>query len=169
MRLFLFFFVLVLCSCAGPKKVGANYSDTVSPLKITHESVVAGVYIDNEFAGHTPLLVSVSLGEHRVVMNYSGQIIYDSTITVTDGYNRNSKSLLAGGGVAGFASALLISGPTGVLLAPIPFLISGYGAKFLAQHIHVTNVFGYNAEECSFASLSEAKMQMYSMKNMFFY
>lgn len=146
MPLLLFFIAFALCGCAGSTKVvNPDYSGTRGRVEITHETMTAAVSIDNEYVGSTPLRVSLPPGEHRIVMNCGGKIVFDSTITVSDDYERNSMALRMGGLVAGFASFLLISGPVAFFVAPVVFLAGETGTDFLVDNVHVSSVSGYNA------------------------
>lgn len=71
--------VLLLCSCAGTMAVDlTKESDKGSGLvHINNKWGSAAVFIDNEFVGGTPLAVSLPLGEHRIVMNYGGNLDHD--------------------------------------------------------------------------------------------
>lgn len=146
MPLLLFIIAFALCSCAGTTKVvESDYTGATGTIDILHKNAVVAVAIDNKHVGNTPLRVELPVGEHRVVMNYGGKIVFDSTITVQDDYERNSAAMRMGGIVAGFASILLISAPAGIIIAPIPFLIGELGSDVFIPNVRVSSMSGYNA------------------------
>lgn len=139
--------MFLLCSCAGPKTV-VFAKDSEEPTGIVHidnKWGVTAVFIDNEFAGNTPLYVSLPQGEHRVVMNYGGKIVHDTTIVVTDDYERNGNAAIMGGIIGSFITVLLVPFPANLLAGSLPMIVAGASMGMNVDDVVVNTREGYNA------------------------
>lgn len=139
--------MFLLCSCAGPKTV-VFAKDSEEPTGIVHidnKWGVTAVFIDNEFAGNTPLYVSLPQGEHRVVMNYGGKIVHDTTIVVTDDYERNGNAAIMGGAIGSFITVLLVPFPANLLAGSLPMIVAGASMGMNVDDVVVNTREGYNA------------------------
>lgn len=139
--------MFLLCSCAGPKTV-VFAKDSEEPTGIVHidnKWGVTAVFIDNEFAGNTPLYVSLPQGEHRVVMNYGGKIVHDTTIVVTDDYERNGNAAIMGGIIGSFITVLLVPFPANLLAGSLPMFVAGASMGMNVDDVVVNTREGYNA------------------------
>ena len=139
--------MFLLCSCAGPKTV-VFAKDSEEPTGIVHidnKWGVTAVFIDNEFVGNTPLYVSLPQGEHRVVMNYGGKIVHDTTIVVTDDYERNGNAAIMGGAIGSFITVLLVPFPANLLAGSLPMIVAGASMGMNVDDVVVNTREGYNA------------------------
>ena len=117
---------LLLYGCAGTDKViRKNNDDVLGRVYITNGSGATAVFIDDSFVGNTPIDVKLSVGEHHLIMNLFGNVVLDTTIIVTDDYNRNTNAGVVGGLIAGFIPLLLVPFPINMLLAPLYTRIVG--------------------------------------------
>ena len=139
--------MFILCSCAGTRTVDFA-KDSEEPTGIVHidnKWGVTAVFIDNEFAGNTPLYVSLPQGEHRVVMNYGGKIVHDTTIVVTDDYERNGNAAIMGGAIGSFITVLLVPFPANLLAGSLPMIVAGASMGMNVDDVVVNTREGYNA------------------------
>ena len=139
--------MFILCSCAGPKTVdfAKDSNDLKGIVHIDNKWGVTAVFIDNEFAGNTPLYVSLPQGEHRVVMNYGGKIVHDTTIVVTDDYERNGNAAIMGGAIGSFITVLLVPFPANLLAGSLPMFVAGASMGMNVDDVVVNTREGYNA------------------------
>jgi len=80
------------------------------------------------------------VGEHRITLNHLGNVIYDSTIVVTDEYDRNTTTALVGGIVGGFVPFLLLPFPLNLMSILVPPLAT-YTADQLSTEKIIVNDF----------------------------
>ena len=103
--------MFLLCNCAGTRTVDLtkDSKNAAGLVHIDNKWGATAVFIDNEFVGSTPLAVSLPLGEHRIVMNYGGKIVHDTTLVITDDYERNGDAAIMGGIIGSFIGGWLMS------------------------------------------------------------
>lgn len=158
------FFVVILLSfllygCAGTDKViRKNNDDVLGRVYITNGSGAAAVFIDDSFVGNTPIDVKLSVGEHHLIMNLFGNVVLDTTIIVTDDYNRNTNAGVVGGLIAGFIPLLLVPFPINMLLAPLSTWIVGSNVtKFNKDKIAREPYKEYNVKSESLQKFTDTK------------
>ena len=136
--------MFILCSCAGTRTVdfAKDSNDPKGMVHIDNKWGVTAVFIDNEFAGNTPLYVSLPQGEHRIVMNYGGKIVHDTTIVVTDDYERNGNAAIMGGAIGSFVTVLLVPFPANLLAASFPMIVAGASMRLNVDDVVI------NAHQC---------------------
>ncbi|MBR4915536.1 MAG: hypothetical protein IKZ45_00420 [Fibrobacter sp.] len=139
--------MFILCSCAGTRTVdfAKDSNDPKGMVHIDNKWGVTAVFIDNEFAGNTPLYVSLPQGEHRIVMNYGGKIVHDTTIVVTDDYERNGNAAIMGGAIGSFVTVLLVPFPANLLAASFPMIVAGASMRLNVDDVVINTRQGYSA------------------------
>ena len=112
----------LLYGCAASGNVPENISGTEPKGKVHIVNALGGaaVKIDDNLVGSTPMDVVLPVGEHRLTLNYLGKVILDSTIVVTDDYERNMNTALVGSIVGGFVPFLLIPFPMNLVSLVVP-------------------------------------------------
>ena len=112
-------FLLYGCASGNMAKNMPNKGPKGKVL-ITNALGNAAVSMNGIPIGTTPLNASLPVGEHRITLNHMGKIIYDSTIVVTDDYDRNTTTAFVGGIVGGFIPFLLLPFPMNLLSMIVP-------------------------------------------------
>ena len=112
-------FLLYGCASGNMAKNMPNKGPKGKVL-ITNALGNAAVSMNGIPIGTTPLNAPLPVGEHRITLNHMGKIIYDSTIVVTDDYDRNTTTALVGGIVGGFIPFLLLPFPLNLLSIIVP-------------------------------------------------
>lgn len=112
----------LLYGCAASGNVPKNISGTEPKGKVHIVNALGGaaVKIDDNLVGTTPLDVMLPVGEHKLTLNYLGKVILDSTIVVTDDYERNMNTALVGSIVGGFVPFLLLPFPVNLVSLIVP-------------------------------------------------
>lgn len=112
----------LLYGCAASGNVPKNITGTGPKGKVHIVNALGGaaVKIDDNLIGTTPLNVVLPVGEHKLTLNYLGKVILDSTIVVTDDYERNMNTALVGSIVGGFVPFLLLPFPMNLVSLIVP-------------------------------------------------
>ena len=138
--------LLILCGCATTKQVGHSPKDATRGLVyINNKQGATAVYIDGEFVGSTPISVSLLQGERHITMNYGGRIVLDTTLVVTDDFERNGNAIMMGGAVGGFATILLVPFPLNMLVSMVPIVFAGGAAQMNADKVVISSRDGIDA------------------------
>ena len=133
-------FLLYGCATSGNTAKNLPKKGTKGKVLITNAVGNAAVSMDGVFIGATPLNASLPVGEHRITLNHLGNVIYDSTIVVTDEYDRNTTTALVGGIVGGFVPFLLLPFPLNLMSILVPPLAT-YTADQLSTEKIIVNDF----------------------------
>lgn len=139
--------MLLLCSCAGTRTVDLtkDSKNAAGLVHIDNKWGATAVFIDNEFVGSTPLALSLPLGEHRIVMNYGGKIVHDTTLVITDDYERNGNAAIMGGLIGSFVTVLLVPFPVNMLVASVPVIVAGGASGTGGDYVVINTREGFNA------------------------
>ena len=156
--------MFLLCSCAGVRTVdlSKNSKDAAGLVHIDNKWGATAVFIDNEFVGNTPLAVSLPQGEHRIVMNYGGKIVHDTTIVVTDDYERNGNAAIMGGAIGSFITVLLVPFPINMLVASVPVIVAGSASGMGGDYVVINTREGFNATALPVAAKPQDSVQVAS-------
>lgn len=156
--------MLFLCSCAGTRAVdlSKDSNDSVGLVHIDNKWGATAVFIDNEFVGNTPLAVSLPLGEHRIVMNYGGKIVHDTTLVITDDYERNGNAAIMGGLIGSFVTVLLVPFPVNMLVASVPVIVAGSASGMGGDYVIINTREGFNATALPVAAKPQDSVQVAS-------
>ncbi len=132
---------LLLYGCAASFNTAKNIPNkgTKGKVLITNALGNAAVSMDSVFIGTTPLSAPLPVGEHRITLNHLGNVIYDSTIVVTDEYDRNSTTALVGGIVGGFVPFLLLPFPLNLMSILVPTITTFTADQAYADKIIVND------------------------------
>ena len=127
----------LLYGCAASFNTAKNIPNkgTKGKVIITNALGNAAVSMDGVFIGTTPLNAPLPVGEHRITLNHLGKIIYDSTIVVTDDYDRNTTTALVGGIVGGFVPFLLLPFPLNLVSIIVPSITTFTAEREYADKI----------------------------------
>jgi len=136
---------LFLCACAGSRSVNIGDGQNRNMVYVDNKWGATAVFVDDAFAGSTPIGLMLPEGKHRIVMNYGGKIVCDTVIDVTDDFSRNSTAAIVGGGVAGFVPLLLMPFPVNMLVATIPLIIAGSASQLNADRLVINTRKGFSA------------------------
>jgi len=113
-------FLLYGCAASGNVSQKIPGKGPKGKIRIVNALGGAAVKIDDNLVGSTPMDVVLPVGEHRLTLNYLGKEILDSTIVVTDDYERNMNTALVGSIVGGFVPFLLIPFPMNLVSLVVP-------------------------------------------------
>ena len=156
--------MFLLCSCAGTRTVDLtkDSKNAAGLVHIDNKWGATAVFIDNEFVGSTPLAVSLPLGEHRIVMNYGGKIVHDTTLVITDDYERNGNAAIMGGLIGSFVTVLLVPFPVNMLVASVPVIVAGSASGTGGDYVVINTREGFNARALPVATKPQDSMQVAS-------